>query len=1072
MSDDSHTPDPFRNTEIRASAGTGKTYSLSVRYLGLLHQDVPVDSLLATTFTRKAAGEISARLFQLLAKAVLDPDQLSLLVKQLGPELDQQRSEELLAALSSNLHRIRVGTLDSFFARIARSFCFEVTLPPDWQIIDKVRKSQITDQSISAVMKSYLGTTANRLQSLLPRGEAQRRLAAVVTETVDNLHGLYKDTTEDCWSDADAGTLLSSQELVALLEKLESAPLPDNARIETDRAGNIAAAREGEWDSILRKGIVLKIAVGDATDTTPVFHGQEIPAGTADLFRTLAQHAAASLLQPFLRQTKATYQLLDAFSAHYEDLLAEAGVLEFSDVTRHLAGPNGKSLSVDGGYRLDATIDHLLLDEFQDTSLLQWQVIKPLAASVADSDSGNSSLFCVGDTKQAIYGWRGGQSEIFDALEGQLGATIHKAPLDLSYRSAPPIIEAVNHVFSNLLQHDNLEGQEPAVSQWAAQFPQHATIKEFDGGVEFVAAPCLNKSKDAVEAGTLDRMTELVCEISSHAPTCSIGVLVRKNDYAQAAIQSLRQAGLEVSGEGGVTLDDTSPNQALLSLLALVDHPGDSLALHHVIHSPLGAIVSLTTESSRDDIHGVIDNLRMQLQAAGYGPTLEGIAKQLTSYCSLRQTYRLFQLVEQGYAFQPLRPTRTNEFLSFITLTPVEDPNSARIRVMTINAAKGLEFDAVVLPQLHTSVVGRAQDFVVGRSVPTGPIERVMRYCSANIQSFLPDEMRKMFSDSVQQQVNDSLCLLYVAFTRAVHGLHVILPAATWQNSYPKTMAGIVQAAIGAPPALAADLDLLSFGNTTWYRDHKPEAGHAPIHGGCGTAQVRTIEPVAGLGLAPVREGGRLEPVTPSSLEGSRVLEQHSLLEMGRVQAMQRGTLVHGWCEQIDWLENGLPGEETMLRDVRAAGLENSAIAEFLQGLEAPAIQRLLTAASYDSLTDEECCPQMLAVLKDGDYELSVHNEFPMSSIDGLTHLHGSVDRLVLIRRDGEPVAADIIDFKTDRLDETSDEQNVQALTEHYRGQIECYARGISQTLQIPADHINLRLVFLQSGIVTPVVPL
>ena len=118
MTDSKKLRDPFANVEIRASAGTGKTYTLSVQYLGLFNAGVPVDHILATTFTRKAAGEISARLFELLAQAVIEPGQLNQLAQHLGPELDQDRCEELLAELSSNLHRIRIGTLDSFFARV------------------------------------------------------------------------------------------------------------------------------------------------------------------------------------------------------------------------------------------------------------------------------------------------------------------------------------------------------------------------------------------------------------------------------------------------------------------------------------------------------------------------------------------------------------------------------------------------------------------------------------------------------------------------------------------------------------------------------------------------------------------------------------------------------------------------------------------------------------------------------------------------------------------------------------------------------------------------------------------
>src|SRR5205823_867923 len=132
----------------------------------------------------------------------------------------------------------------------------------------------------------------------------------------------------------------------------------------------------------------------------------------------------------------------------------EERALRFSDVTFRLADAIGAIEPERLAFRLDGGIRHVLLDEFQDTSPSQWRVLRPLAENVVGTNGG--TFFCVGDAKQAIYGWRGGVAEIFDALEGQLPG-LEQRSLAESYRSAQPVIDAVNAVFNKLTSHPNLD---------------------------------------------------------------------------------------------------------------------------------------------------------------------------------------------------------------------------------------------------------------------------------------------------------------------------------------------------------------------------------------------------------------------------------------------------------------------------------------------------------------------------------------------------------------------------------------------------------------------------------------
>jgi ATP-dependent exoDNAse (exonuclease V) beta subunit len=1061
---------PFNNVEIRASAGTGKTYTLSIQFLGLLNADVPVDQILATTFTRKAAGEITARLFERLAEAVLDTSKQAQLAAELeDPNLDGSRCLQLLLHLNRELHRLRIGTLDSYFGQVAHNYCFEMDLPPDWNVVASVRQGEFMTRSVEEVIESHLGPNTGHLERLLPSGESQRSLSDLVTNTTKNHYSLYRHTDAECWSRIVPTGRLPDDELEALLEEIADAPLPEHAGVVKARVADLQRTHDKNWKSLLATGI-MKAVVQAAEGEVVTYSGPEIPEQTVALYRRLMGHAVSFLLEPVIDQTAATFDLLKYFHQVFLAAKRQDGSLSFDDVAFALRDYLREPGALESDFRLDATVEHLLLDEFQDTSLLQWQILLPLVQYVtADTAAASRSFFFVGDTKQAIFSWRGGRREIFDVVRKDISTHLDRTDLEKSWRSAKPIIDAVNHVFKNLTRHTNLDDLADATARWQTDFPSHETVhSERKGGVEFLHLPA-GKLKEHQQAASLESMAEIVEKISAHAPGVSIGILTRKNNFAHRAIQRLRSSGLEVSGEGGVTLDDTSPNQAILSLLALVDHPGDRISQYHVAHSPLAAIVGLTADDNQGQVIRLAEDIRKKIQQGGYGPYLEELSIALCDSCSRRQFDRLNQLVNLAHDFQPIRPTRTREFREHVKLTKIEDPSSARIRVMTIHNAKGLEFDAVVLPQLNETIDHSSMQYATGRPDPTANIDRVLAYFKKGYQNALPTEIWQMFQDARDEQVYDALCVLYVAFTRAKHGLHVILPYDPGRKEYPKTVAGLVEAAIGAPINPDPEVEIKSFGDPEWYVDFNPEAEDDGPAGACGTAPVRLVEITPGLSVPAPPAGRRPEPVTPSSQEGEGIFPASELLELGQEKAMTRGTLVHGWLEQVQWLVEGLPSEEAMKRDIQRYQVDSSAIDYFREVIQHPQVIRLLDRDSYLDLSAAECCESLREALQQSSFELQAYQEFPLSAIHEGQHFHGTIDRLVLIIREGVIVGADIVDYKTDSIDPDNPERTVEARCDYYRGQLNTYAQGLSASMRIPLEMINTRLAFVGAGIVTRV---
>src|SRR5262249_13099810 len=165
------------------------------------------------------------------------------------------------------------------------------------------------------------------------------------------------------------------------------------------------------WPDFIDNGLAKKVF-----NRETLFNRKPIPPEARGLYETLISHACHEILRRLADQTRATWDLLNRFHGELWSLKRSTGQLRFGDVTQELvAGLQRQVLRAEGlHFRLDGAIHHLLLDEFQDTSLPQWRVLHPIAASIATSPAKPPrSCFCVGDVKQAIYGWRGGMTAIF-----------------------------------------------------------------------------------------------------------------------------------------------------------------------------------------------------------------------------------------------------------------------------------------------------------------------------------------------------------------------------------------------------------------------------------------------------------------------------------------------------------------------------------------------------------------------------------------------------------------------------------------------------------------------------------
>ncbi len=1042
-------PRPGSHLVIRASAGSGKTYQLSTRYIARLADTTP-DRILATTFTRKAAGEILERILRRLAEAALDAERRSQLAESLNlSELPSETCLQWLVAVTRNLHRVRVATLDSFFSRVAGSFALELGLPAGWTLLDESQDDHLRSRAVEAVLREGDRRDLVRLIHLLSKGQAQRRVTSLIRDCVDELYAVFRETGPEAWERIQCHPMLSGEQLDAAIAALAAVPLPSDKRWHTARQQNIDAIAANDWEGFIGKGLGAKVLCGETS-----FYKKPIEPDLVAAYRPLLSHACALECEVLSNQLAATYDLLSRFHIAYTRLKRDAGGLTFDDVTLQLAAELSGHDPAGLAFRLDAQLDHLLLDEFQDTSLHQWRVLEPLATSVVGGS--HSSFFCVGDVKQAIYGWRGGVAEIFRTVTTRLSGLCEQS-LDESFRSSGPVIDTVNQVFCPTNTFPMLDDAEPAALEWVRNCPPHSTRRTDLPGYACLRTTGDPEPNEKVDHAVLRHAAAHVAELLPQLPEpLSVGILVRTNDAVGRVIAALREHKIIASDEGGNPLDDAAAVQLVLSAMQLADHPGDTIARFHLAHSPLGPVLDIAPDSDDGQVEDVARDLRRRLLETGYGPVLEQWLHVLAPYCDSRELNRLRQLVALGDAYEPIATLRPSDFADYVRDQRVEDPRAARVRVMTVHKAKGLEFDVVVLPQLDTDLT-RTPQFVTRQDDAGAAPTRVCRYRGQSIQKLLPEDLQTAFRQTAERQVREAMCVLYVALTRAVHALHILVAPNPKRS---KTYAAIVRAALAPGRPTSADAVLYECGDPQWFR--QLSLPHAPTTADPSPQPASPDAAALQLRLAPMPDGRqRGRPfLAPSHHAPLRCLTINDAIRSTDSRALERGSLLHAWFEHIQWLDDAFPAEEALMPIAGRLGFSGDWIADCLQEfrglLKASLIGDLFHRQRYLRAAGSLFPPGLI----DTACEVSVNCErrFDYPAADGI--LAGSIDRLVVFHRSGRPVAADILDFKSDSIWGDLDSAS-RLLADRYRDQLSAYREAVAAMYSLPRDRIAARLVVL-----------
>jgi ATP-dependent helicase/nuclease subunit A len=1036
---------------VLASAGSGKTFRISSGIIGLLAAGAEPEEVFASTFTRKAAGEILGRVLERLSKAALHPAEARELSEQAllpgsGPARDTAGWLAVLQRLLRALHRLNIGTLDSFFVRVAGAFAAEAGLPQGWRIVEDAEFERIRADALDGLLRSADREELLALLRGLNRGEARRPVHGALAAQADELLRIHHqlDPDADPWGALQRalGELepVSPAEHRELATRFRALPPPDgNGGWRDSLDGAADALEQADWLAFLDNALCRKLLGGEDSYYRRPIEG-EVELLLHDGFRLARRELGSRLIAHAAALGSLARHLAHAF----DERQRETGGYRFEDLTR-LLGRRELWDRADLHYRLDSRLRHILLDEFQDTSLTQWRVLEPLLQELLSGHLGERAALVVADPKQSIYGWRGGEPQLVRHV-AELPAIRAAEPLATSWRSSQAVLDVVNQVFGRIAGNPILPAEESATArEWASSFAEHRAARDLPGHVRLQVGP-RGDGRSSVRPELFRCAAELVRDLQQQAPGFSTGVLTRTNAAVARMIFELKRLDLEASEEGGNPLTDSPAVGAVLALLRLADHPGDSVLRYHVARTPVGEVEGFTEYRDEPAACRLAHSLRRRLLDDGYGRTLERLAARLERFCDARDWRRLQQLVERGYRYDAQPTLRPTDFARAVAAERVEDPLAASVRVMTVHQAKGLEFDIVVLPHLDVELRKAGDNTpLTYQPDPTARITAAFPPLNQRLRQLFSDVDELQAAQELRRaaELRDGLSALYVALTRARHGLHLLIAAdgATGPGSR-RTFARIVrEALVPGVPAIEADV-LYEHGNAEWYR--KPEAPTAPAakRPHAGPLEVR---------LAPHAERTRMLPRrSPSSLEGDARVDLRLLLDLDTATAMRQGSIAHAWFEAIEWLEGGSPAEESLRERAREAAVETSSeeidalLARFRRWLQAPAIQRALSRARYPA-------------------GASVQREVPFVQRTGEALLEGVIDRLVLVRENGRVVRAEVLDFKTDQLD-GADPAALHKRVEYYRPQLQAYRDAVVTLYDLEPPAVSAAVLMLEAG--------
>lgn len=853
LSESARAGDPRISVWVSAHAGTGKTYTLANRVTRLLLDGAAPERILCLTYTKSAAAEMAGRLFAQLGEwALLDDASLAARLVEIGvdrrKEDDLRRARRLFALALETPGGLKIQTIHSFCQYVLARFPLEAGVSPGFDVLDEATARELVGRARGTVFEraaegeeglcdaiARLATHADdgklRLMLDLVLGGDRRKFERYIAQfngddeamiaAVSRMHGVAPgERAEDIAAQFCEDARDARHELANLAHWFARGSTNDR-KLGEALTGAVAS---GSFDAFCR---IFLTKDGDARKTIVSKALAESNASLQAKFMDFARrfHIAEQRYRAARAASLACAALSIAAAAHteYARLKDERGVLDYDDLitsTLELLERSGAASWV--LYKLDGGLDHILIDEAQDTSPEQWRIIRKLseeffAGNSEASEARARTLFVVGDEKQSIFSFQGADPAQFAInrrhFESRAGEVFASVALARSRRSARGILDFVDAVFADDAVREGVSSEpiahETARSGAPARVVFWPTIKPIEApkpdvwdapvDVEPSWSPVVRLADEI--AGRIQVWTTGRTYLPGHAtpitPADIMVLMPRREPFASELIRHLKQRGVPVAGADRIRLLDQIAIMDLVALGHFALLPEDDLNLAALLRSPLIGfseddlhVLAISRETTiwralvgrRDEApaFGIAhDFLHEARRRADFAPPFEYFAyvlgpgggrKRLLARLGAEANDAIDEFLSLALTHERLNTPSLESFLHWLQSGEAEikrDMERGRdeVRVMTVHGAKGLEADIVILPDTTAIPQGASRQgaMLFERDAAFFPL--------ADAQA--PQCVRAAKLRAEEEAMREHRRLLYVALTRAKDELHI-----------------------------------------------------------------------------------------------------------------------------------------------------------------------------------------------------------------------------------------------------------------------------------------------------------
>ena len=719
---------------LKASAGSGKTFALSVRYIALVLRGENINEIIALTFTKKAANEMKERIITTFLDLQNKKDELDKLCKELSLSQDEvikRRDEKLDRFLQSEL---KIYTFDAFFSGILKKFSQNLGLSPDYSVQDSLQdlawKKFVKEVSKDQKLLSELALM------MIISSQKEASFSQTLAKFYESFGGELKDSGASYPDDS----------------KVRAAQKEINEHMALQNGASDTAKKTFSEQNLfeLFKNKVFERESLDYRTFSKIYTSE-----LDRLFNELKEAAKNYILEVEKYRLSGFSKLLKLYKASNLELNKEINALSFADINKLVFKLLVENFDKDVLYfRLDGRINHLLIDEFQDTNVIQYEIILPIINEIVSGygQNGLGSFFYVGDTKQSIYKFRGGKKELFDKL-GDDFSQIDIENLPSNYRSLKALVKFNNAVFEEIYHRYGLsfEPQEPAKKDKELSYKVSGECPYFEANEDDYGYLRVLSDED-IAGAAVSQVKEL---LAAGVNASEITVLCWKNSDISLISEVLSSEGIKSVNEGTLELKRTP------FVAAIIEYAKFCLFGEEIYEKNVKALVNTNPK-------------KLKIKAEDSATkSLFYLAKNLYINMADVDILRLFEL-SSGYK-------NLSDFIFNLEnfSSKISPKNADGVKIMTVHKSKGLEFAHVIVCDMMSKGRGDDSNFITEYNEKG---EWIVKSRISGRENFDP-EYAGVLEQMRELEKQENINKIYVAFTRATKSLIIIKQAAPSGNS-------------------------------------------------------------------------------------------------------------------------------------------------------------------------------------------------------------------------------------------------------------------------------------------------